>query len=380
MTVYLDNASTTYPKPDIVYDTVNDFFRNFAVNPGRGDYELSIKAGKVIEDSRFAISKFFGIENPSRLVFTLNATDSLNMAVKGLFSMGDHIITTTIEHNAVLRPLATMSSENFIEVTYVNPEGNGDIPPSAIKEKIKSNTKAVIMTHASNVFGVVQDIRKVGEICKNTNVVFIVDASQSAGHVKIDVKNDHIDVLAFSGHKALYGPPGTGCLYVKEGINLKPWREGGVIAPGLSSRKTKDIKWPYYLEAGTPNAIGIAGVGASVRFVDDNFEKIRSHDKNLTLLLLGGLKKIKEIKLLGTEDIEKKLPVVSFVIKKENWSAQAMSMALDKSFGIAVRGGEHCAPLAHKDILSGTLRVSPAFFNTEKEIEYFINSLKKLIY
>lgn len=377
--VYLDNASTSYPKPDVVYETVSDFFRKYAVNPGRGNYELSVRCEKMIEETRFAVAKFFGVKNPSRLIFTLNATDSLNIAIKGFLNPGDHVVITTLEHNAVLRPIDTLASQGIIKVTQIAHNEDGFVEPSEIEKHIKKNTKLVIFTHASNVFGVVQDIKKVGEICKKNNIKLLVDASQTAGHIKIDVEKDQINMLAFSGHKALYGPPGTGCLYVKEGVDLKPWREGGVAESGLASKRTTQLGWPFYLEAGTPNTVGIVGLGTAVKFVNENFSKIKEHGIELTKFLIEELKKMKGIRILGSTDLRQKLPVISFIIEKENWSAQAMSMALDKSFNIAVRGGEHCAPLVHRDILSGTLRVSPGFFNTKDDIEYFIKSLKKLL-
>ncbi len=380
--IYLDNASTTFPKPAVVDEAVSDFIRNYAVNPGRGNYQLAQKAATIIEEARFTAADFFGVKNPERIAFTLNATDGLNAAIKGYVRPADRVITTNIEHNAVLRPLMTLAEKNSVRVEYIPSDKNGIIPTEEMKKAIaREKTRLVVMTYASNVYGVIQEgLLEIVGFCHKNNTAVLFDGSQVAGHIRIDIEKLGIDMFATSGHKGLYGPPGTGLLYIKDGIELAPWREGG-SGEGLSRVKSSELKMPLFIETGTQNNCGIAGLGAAIKFVKENFSDIEKHTRKLTSKIIDGLSSLKDIEILGLRDVNHKVPVVSFVVKKENFSARAFAMALDSGFGICVRGGEHCAPLLHKDFdyEKGTVRVSPGFFNTESDVEKFIEAVKKLL-
>lgn len=377
--IYLDNASTTFPKPPEVVEAVADFLKRYAVNPGRGNYAAAVASAKIMEDSRFRVASLFGVKNPARLAFTLNATDALNAAIKGFVRAGDRVVTTTLEHNAVVRPLRTLLDKGLIDVEFARHTSEGLIEPSAIEKALDKNTRLVAITHGSNVFGAVMDIEAVAEICRRRKVSLLVDASQTAGHVKIDAEKLGLDFLAFSGHKGLYGPTGTGCLYVRAGLEISPWREGGA-GEGMAQAKSEELKMPLFIETGTQNTVGIAGLGAAVQFVSDNFDEIESRAAKLTRIIMEGLIAIKDVEVLGPRDLSRKLPVVSFVVRRDNFSARAMALALDEGYSIAVRGGEHCAPLAHKDFYeSGTLRASPGFFNTPEHAEKFVYAVSELL-
>lgn len=377
--IYLDNASTTFPKPPEVVSAVTEFLRAGAVNPGRGNYAAARSAAKIIEDARFRVASLFGVKNPSRLAFTLNATDALNAAIKGFVRAGDRVVATTLEHNAVVRPLRTLLDKGLIDVEFARHTREGFIEPALIEKALEKKTRLVAMTHGSNVFGAVTDIEAVAAICRRKNVALLVDASQTAGHARLDVEKLGLDFVAFSGHKGLYGPPGTGCLYVRDGIEISPWREGGA-GEGQARASSEELKMPLFIETGTQNTVGIAGLFAAAKFVAGNFSEIESRAAQLTNMLIEGLSSIKDVEVLGPKDESAKLPVVSFIVRRDNFSANAMSLALDEGYGIAVRGGEHCAPLAHKGFYeSGTLRASPGFFNTPEHAEKFVDAVSELL-
>jgi len=382
--IYLDNASTTFPKPDTVRDAVADFIKNYSVNPGRGNYKLARQAQLIVEEARLEAARFLGIKNPARLAFTLNATDGLNAAIKGYLRKGDRVVTTNIEHNAVLRPLRSLVEKNYVTAEYVSSDKNGVIPTEKIKEAVASRAaRLVVITCASNVYGVSQDEKEIAALagfCHKHDCALLVDGSQVAGHIMLNLEELKVDMFAASGHKGLYGPPGTGLLYLREGVVISPWREGG-SGEGLARVKSEELEMPLFIETGTQNNCGIAGLGAGVKFVSENFYAIEKHTRRLTAAIIDGLAALKDVEILGLTDVNRKVPVVSFVVRRENFSARAMAMALDESFGIMVRGGEHCAPMLHKDFdyEKGTLRASPGFFNTDEDVGKFIDALKKLL-
>ncbi len=374
--IYLDNAATSFPKPERVYERMDKYLREEAANPGRSGHRLSVAAESQIVQARSVLAKLFGAKKAERIVFTLNCTDSLNIAIKGILKEGDHVVTTILEHNSVLRPLNALEASKKITVTKVLPSKEGFVDPQEIKKAIKKNTKLVVITHASNVIGVVEPIREIGRIVRETGVLLLVDAAQTAGIVPIDIEADLIDLLAFPGHKALYGPPGTGGLYVGERVKLTPWREGGT---GFNSEAEihPDI-FPFVLEGGTPNSVGIAGLKEGVEFIlEQGIEKMRAHEQSLIKKLRDSLKKIPGIKLYGTDDVSKSVAPVSFLL--DGIEPQELSIVLDQSFEIATRAGLHCAPLMHAFLHTapqGCVRFSPGYFNTLEEIDQAVDAVK----
>lgn len=375
--IYLDNAATSYPKPEEVYDTVLDHMKNFGANPGRSGHQLALQAGRGIFKTRELIAKLFNIENPMQVVFTCNATESLNLAIKGVLKEGDHVITSSMEHNSVLRPIKSLESKG-IENTIIKCNSEGFINTEDIKNAIKSNTKMIALTHGSNVTGTIMPIKEVGKIAKEANVLFLVDAAQTGGIYDIDVNEMNIDLLALPGHKGLMGPQGTGFLYIRENLNVMHFKEGGTGSK--SEELTQPQMMPDRYESGTANAPGISGLGAGIEFIlKEGLEKIRNHEKELTQYFIDELKKIESVKIYGPKDAEKQGAVVSINIGSEDSSE--IAYILDSAFNIAVRSGLHCAPLAHKTIGSfeqGTVRFGIGYFNTKKDIDKAIVAIKEI--
>jgi cysteine desulfurase family protein len=366
--IYLDNAATTWPKPEQVYEAVSDAIRNKGGNPGRSAHRTSAAAGKVLDGARFSLAKLFGAKDPNRIVFAHNATDALNLAIGGVLSPGDHAITGSMEHNSVTRPLEHLK-ENGVEYTRVRMDPAAGIDPREVEKALRANTKLVVLTHASNVTGTVNPIADVGALCRNRGVFFLVDASQSAGSLPIDVETMNIDMMAFPGHKGLLGPTGTGALYIAEGVPVKPSRYGGTGV--FSESPTQPDEMPYRYEAGTQNFHGLAGLEAGVRFIaDTGTDAIHAHELRLASLLLDGLRDISNVTVYGPPPGVERAALVAFNIDGVNCAEAAL--ILDASFDIALRSGLHCAPGAHRTLgtfdIGGTLRVSPGFFNTDEDI------------
>ncbi|MDV4151104.1 aminotransferase class V-fold PLP-dependent enzyme [Clostridium sp. AL.422] len=374
--IYLDNAATSFPKPSKVYEEVLNCMKNYCANPGRGSHDMSIKSELKVMETRNLIAEIFNIKNPLNIVFTSNATEALNIAIRGLLKRGDHVISTVIEHNSVLRPLTEISKIG-IEVTLVSSDKAGYINPLDIKEEIKLNTKAIVVNHASNVLGSVQDINRIGKIAKKYGIVFIVDASQSAGSIKVDVDSDNIDLLAFPGHKGLLGPQGTGGLYIKEGINLKSFKAGGTGSNSNSIDQPNEL--PDKFESGTINTPGIAGLCEGVKFIKKiGIDNIYKEEMQLTEQLILELKKLNFIRIYGSTSLKDRVSVLSFNI--EGIDASVVGEELNDS-EVAVRTGYHCAALIHKIIgteYKGTVRVSPGCFNTPKDIDELIKNIIKI--
>lgn len=374
--IYLDNAATTFPKPLKVYQEMFDYMKSSAANPGRGAHDMSVMASTKVLETRQLIGQLFNIDDPFNIIFTSNTTDSLNIAIKGIFKNGDHVITTVLEHNSVLRPLNKLS-KNEVTATFLGMDENGFINLSDLKKNIKKNTKAIIINHASNVIGTIQDIEKIGEIAKENGLIFIVDGAQSAGVIDIDVKRYNIDLLAFPGHKGLLGPQGTGGLYIGTGIQLETFKEGGT-GSNSSSLEQPDFL-PDRFESGTLNTPGIVGLNQGISYIfEKGIENIRKKEEALTDYLLIELMKLPFIKIYGNRSIKHRCAVVSFNI--ENTDSSVVGYELNKR-GIAVRTGYHCAPLIHKALGTlkyGTVRASLGYFNTFAEIECLIKSLKEI--
>jgi len=338
---------------------------------------MAVAAGEVVHETRRRLAKLFHIADPSRIVFTLNATEALNLGLKGLLRDGDHVVTSSIEHNSVTRPLKALETKGVTN-TKVHCSPEGWLDPDDVERAITPRTRLIVVLHASNVTGTIQPIEEIGDIARRHGLVFMVDAAQSAGGLPIDVEKAHIDLLAFPGHKGLLGPPGTGGLYIGEAVNLTPLREGGTGSRSESEIQPESL--PDRYESGTLNSVGIASLGAGVAFLlEKGIAEVREHEARLTKRLLEGLAEIKGMRLYGPQDEGKQVGVVSFNIA--GWEPQDLSAALDQSFDIAVRAGLHCAPYAHRTIGTfpeGTVRLSLGYFNTLKEINYTLKCIRQL--
>ena len=369
--IYLNNGASTYPKPREVIDRVLKYITSVPRDPSRSGF--SGESGNVTSACREKLATLFNVKNPSRIVFTSGSTEALNLAIKGL-NLAGHIITTTIEHNSVIRPLKHLEREGKITLSFVDCDRYGYVKPEDIKREIKEDTAAIVVNHSSNVTGSLLDLKSISEI--SGEITFIVDGSQSAGSVPIDISGWNIDIFAFTGHKSLYGLPGIGGLYIKEGIDLKPLKVGGT---GVKSDLLyQPRKMPLYYEGGTQNLPGIISLSAGVDFIlKTGINKIKERKERLVHRLISELKKIPEIIIYGTED----RPSALFCFNIKGMKPEDVSYILESSFEIIVRHGLHCAPLIHKSLGSypeGSLRVSPSFFTTFDEIDYFLDSIKQI--
>ncbi|MBP2625470.1 MAG: cysteine desulfurase family protein [Firmicutes bacterium] len=372
--IYLDNAATSWPKPESVYQTVDKIMRQTGANPGRSGHTMAVEASRIVQETRELVSELFVISHSSQVVFTLNVTDSLNLALKGLLQPGDHVITSSIEHNAMVRPLEALR-KNGVEVSKVATSLINGVSPQDVKKEIKSNTKLIAMTHASNVTGTLNPIREIGKIAKEHGIIFLVDSAQTAGVFPINVEEMNIDLLAFPGHKSLLGCQGVGGLYINRRLVLKTLREGGTGSKSESLEQPDEL--PERYESGTLNTPGIGGLGAGIKYIiATGMEKIKKHDEMLTNTLLAGLNKIPGVILYGPPLGHQRASVVSFNIKGAS-SGEVCSI-LDRSFQIAVRPGLHCAPDAHQvlgTLRGGTVRISPSYFTTEEDIQTCLQAI-----
>lgn len=379
MSVYLDNAATSFPKPEVVYRAVDEFMRKIGVNAGRGAYRQALEADKIIYETRRNLAKLFNVKDVTRIIFTFNITDSINLALKGLLKSGDHVITSSMEHNAVWRPLKTLEKECGVSITAIPCDSNGVLDLQKVQDTITERTKLIVLTHASNVTGTVMPIQDVGAVARENNIWFLVDAAQTAGLYPIDVEAMNIDLLAFTGHKGLMGPMGTGGLYIREGISIKPLREGGTGGDSILEYQPESL--PDRYEAGTPNVSGIAGLGAAVKFIlNEGIEEIHKKETALTNYALRKLSEIDKVKIYGLQSVIGRVGVISLNIG--NLNPQKVGYTLDEKYGIMVRTGLHCAPCAHKTIgtiNSGTIRIGLGYFNTEKDIDAFIDAIKEIL-
>lgn len=375
--VYFDNAATSFPKPDIVYNSIMKVMKEYGANPGRSGHKLALKLGREIFETRELLAKLFNIKNPMNLIFTFNCTESLNIGIKGILQKGDHVITTSMEHNSVLRPLKALEKEG-IELTIVNGDPMGRISPFDINKSIKKNTKLILTTHVSNLTGTIMPIEEIGKIAKDNGIYYMVDAAQSAGVYTIDVEKMNIDILAFPGHKGLLGPQGTGGLYIKEGLDLKELTQGGTGS--ISHLLEQPDIAPDRYESGTPNGPGIVGLGAGIKYIfQEGIYNIRKHEEELTKHFIEEVTKIPRVKAYGPLDINEQGAVVPINIGDEDSSE--ISYILDQNYDIEVRPGLHCAPMAHKTIGTfeqGVVRFSFGPFNTHEEIEMGIKAIREI--
>ena len=379
--IYLDNSATSFPKPDEVYDFMNTFYRTHGVNPGRSGFDAAVETEEVVNNTRKMLTRLFnGGSDHNRLTFSMNATDSLNLIINGMVEPGMHVVSTMLEHNSVLRPLYMHQQAGTIEVTWVpfNPK-TGFLDPLDMENAIRSNTKMMVVTHCSNVLGTVQPLAEIGKICKKHGIIFVVDGSQGAGAVEVDMQACNIDCYIFTGHKCLMGPTGIGGSYVRDGITIRHTRAGGT---GVRSAYPAHLEeYPYRLENGTPNLLGIAGLHAGIKWIEkEGIANIHDREMALWEKLRLAFKEIKGVTMYCAEGKENHNPVMCFNIA--GWDAADVGTMLDVDYNIAVRTGLQCAPKVHEVIgtfdMHGTVRMSIGAFNTEAEIDTAIEAVREI--
>jgi len=374
--IYMDNAATTLHKPPQVAKAIVQALNSIG-NAGRGATEASLGASRVIYDTREKLCRLFGGESPNRIVFTANSTESLNIAIKGILNPGDHVITTVLEHNSVLRPLYECR-ERGIELTILGCDGKGNISCENIESAVKENTRAIVCTHGSNLTGNMIDISAVGAIAEKHHVLFVVDASQTAGVFPVDVQKMKIDILCFTGHKSLRGPQGTGGMYVRTGVEVRPLLSGGSGVDTYNIHHPKEM--PTALEAGTLNGHGIAGLNAALSYLEEiGMDSVRAQELSLMRMFYEGICGIPGVKVYGDFETRQRCPIVSFNIG--DYDSSEVSDELFSVYGIATRPGAHCAPLMHKALGTkdqGAVRFSFSHYNTEEEVQTAIEAVRKL--
>jgi cysteine desulfurase family protein len=377
--IYLDNAATSWPKPPDTWRAMEHFMREIGANPGRSGHRLAVDAARVLFDAREALAELFAVTDPLRIVLLRNATEALNLALFGLLRSGDHVITSSLEHNSVMRPLRALEQDG-VQLTVIPCAPDGSLDPGEVKQAIRSNTKLIVLTHASNVLGTVLPVAEVGMLAREHEILFCVDAAQTAGAYPIDVDDMHIDFLAFTGHKSLLGPQGTGGLYIRQGIEdlLTP-----LVRGGTGSRSEWELQpdfMPDKYESGTPNTVGFAGLAAGVRFVlAHTVRRIRQKEKKLTQQLIDGLSSIPRVTCFGTRDADTQIAVVSFTI--DGATVSEVAMVLDETYGILTRPGLHCAPSTHRTLGTfpeGTVRFAPGCFSSEDDVAAALSAVTSI--
>ncbi len=376
--LYLDNAATSFPKPPEVHERFGRFMREFGANPGRGSYRLVHEVEGEMAEARRVVASFFNAPDPSRVIFALNATDALNIALNGVLKAGDHVITGVADHNSIVRPLNRMERDGLIEVTRVAPDPLGAVTPASVAEALRPRTRLVALLHGSNVSGSLNPVGEIGRLTRERGILFLVDAAQTAGVWPLDVRAMCIDLLAVPGHKGLLGPAGTGALIIAGEVAVDPWREGGT--GGDSSYPLQPEEYPHHLEAGTLNTPGIAGMVEGIRWVQRRgLPAIRSHELGLVRRFVESVEDLGRVRFYGPPVGADRVSVVSFNV--EGHPPDEVAGILDASFGICVRAGLHCAPGAHRQMgtfPAGTVRVSPGPFNTPEEIDRLVNAVRRI--
>ena len=374
--IYFDNAATTLRKPECVVEAVTEAMCCLG-NSGRGVHTGALSASRVIYDARMGLAQLFGAESPDRIAFTANSTQALNMAIKGILNPGDHVITTALEHNSVLRPLYELEDRG-VELTVLSADSMGNLCYADFEKAIRPNTKAIVTTHGSNLTGNLLDIGRIGGIAEKHGLIYIVDASQTAGIFDIDVRKMHVDILCFTGHKGLLGPQGTGGIYVREGVAVRPLLSGG---SGVQTYlRPHPPQMPTTLEAGTLNGHGIAGLGAAVRYLQETgLSAIREKEQRLMKTFYEAVREIPGITVYGDFSSYNRCAIVSLNVR--DYDSGEVSDALSEDYGIATRPGAHCAPLMHKalgTVQQGAVRFSFSHYNTKEEIKLAVSALREL--
>jgi len=377
---YLDNAATSWPKPPPVGQAMMRFLDEVGANPGRSGHRLSIEAARVVYRAREAVAGLLGVADPMRIIFCANATHALNLALRGLLGPGQHVVTTSMEHNSVMRPLRALEAEGTaLTVVECSPEGVLD--PAAVERALRPETTLIVMTHASNVVGTLMPVREVAEIARAHDMLLLVDGAQSVGALPVDMEELGSDLLAFTGHKALCGPTGTGGLFIGERVDIA--RLDPLTRGGTGSNSESDLQpdfLPDKFESGTMNVVGLAGLEAGVRWmIDQNPEELRSRERSLTARLIEGLREIPGVEVKGTQDASKQLPVVSFTLAGPDLGE--VGRRLDEKFGIAARVGLHCSPVAHQTLgtfPTGTVRFSLGALSTREDVDLAVRAVRHL--
>ncbi|RJQ42219.1 MAG: aminotransferase class V-fold PLP-dependent enzyme [Gaiellales bacterium] len=375
MAIYLDNAASSCPKPPGVAEAVNESLTRLCANPGRGAHKVAVAAARSIFEARGAVADFLGVDDSADIIFTQNATDAINMAMHGLLENGDHVVSSTVEHNAVARPLLTLAQERDVDVTLIPPGADGAIDPEAIVAALRPRTRLVALTHASNVTAAIQPVAEIGSELRKKGVPLLVDAAQSAGVLELDMGELPVDMLACTGHKSLMGPQGIGLLYLAPGIELRSVRQGGT---GSRSEAGQDeLDRPDRYEAGTLNAPGIAGLRAGIGYIRERgLKEIAAHKDSLTARLMAGLVSIAGVTVYGPPHGQPRAPLVTFNIG--DMASTTVAATLDQEYDIASRAGLHCAPGAHRflgTLEQGVVRLSVGPFNTVDEIDEAIGAV-----
>ena len=379
--IYLDNAATTWPKPDEVYRAVDDYQRNCGAAAGRGAYGEAVEADRILQQTRQGIAELIGVDDPSHIVFTLNGTDSLNLAIHGLLAPGDHVVTTVVDHNSVLRPLRWLEEHRGVRVTRVGCDTQGFVSAADVVSAVRDDTALVAVIHASNVTGAIQPVEEIGQALKGHRALFLVDAAQSLGHVPIDVDRMAVDLLAAPGHKGLFGPLGTGVLYIRPGLEsrVNSVRQGGTGSQSEQDRHPEALPDKY--EPGNHNMAGIAGLRAAVEYVRQRgVETLHAEEQQLTSRLLDGLAKIRGVVLYGPPDVSRRVGVVS--LRLNGYSPQELAGLLESAFRVQVRAGLHCAPRMHGAMgtldQGGTVRFSVSALNTPEQIDDAVDAMQEI--
>ncbi len=372
--IYMDNGATSFPKPPVVADAMVHFLRHVGGSPGRSGHRLSQEAARTVFSCREALAGLFGAPDSRRIIFTLIATEALNIAILGLLREKDRVVTTSVEHNSVMRPLRDLVRRRGISLQVIPGDRDGRIDPDLIERSLQSKPRLLVVSHASNVTGALVSLSRIGEMSRAAGTFLLVDAAQSAGVVPIDVERDSVDLLAFTGHKGLLGPQGTGGLWVREGVVIRPLMRGGTGSN--SELEEQPDFYPDALESGTQNAVGLAGLEAAVRYIADRgVEKIGRHEKNLAGRLIEGLGAVDNLTLHGPGPDEPRTSVVSFTVP--GVAPSEVGFLLDEAFGVLTRVGLHCAPGAHRTIgtfPTGTVRLSPGCFTTTDDIDHVVDA------
>ena len=378
--IYLDSGATSWPKPQVVIDEMMRAMTEYGANPGRGAYDMALEASMTVFKTRQLLCDFFNGANSQRVILTSNTTDGLNMALHGLIKAGDHILYSPLEHNAAWRPIMTMARDNGVEAEMITPDEYGRISAEQVEKQIKANTKMVVCAHASNITGTIQPIEEIGAVVRKHDLLFLVDAAQSAGILPIDIKAMNIDLLAAPGHKSLYGPMGTGFLYVGErASDIRPIKQGGTGSRSLESYQPESF--PDRLECGTVNLPGVAGLGAAIEYMNEQgAEKIMKDLADKTQYLLKGLSEIAGVTVYGPPAGVERTSLVA--VNVEGLSSNELALVLDKEYNIAVRAGFHCAPLGHtimKTLELGAVRFGIGRATTYEQLDFVINAMQEIV-
>jgi cysteine desulfurase/selenocysteine lyase len=374
--MYLDHSATSFPKPQELFEEILAYQQDVGGSPGRGTHRAADRAAAIVENARRELASLFSVPDPNRIVFTSNATESLNLALRGLLREGDHVVATCVDHNAVIRPLHDLEKNRGVRVTFVPCDARGCVDPSDVKKALRPETRLVTVNHASNVTGTIQDMEAIGDLLGN--IPLLADVTQTAGSVPVDVERMNIALLAFTGHKSLYGPTGIGGLYIREGLTPLPLKQGGTGTRSENPEMPSEL--PHRYESGTLNMLGIAGLRGGLRFLEKvSMETVRAHEKGLMDRLMEGIQRREGIRAYGPEDSGARNGTLS--LRMHGWEPSETSFLLDEMFGIQTRSGLHCSPLVHRCIGTfpeGTVRVSAGWFNTLEEMDKLLDALDEI--